>query len=62
MNTFDRIILIILTLGVWGMVLKPVSLDAHTGQYCEITSGSGWGELDGDEVYVYSLNGEVYCG
>lgn len=52
--------MIALVLGVWANVFAPNTLPAHGGQTC-VVSGTGWGELDGSEVYVYEISGEAYC-
>lgn len=56
----DRLLLIALVLGVWALVLEPTAPSAHSGQQCDV-SGTGWGEMDGNEVYVYKLNATAYC-
>lgn len=41
MKTFDRVVLVVLALGIWALVLKPSDLTAHgewhshTGDYAE---------------------------
>ena len=60
--TFDRVLMIFLIIGIWMLVFKPNNPEAHSGQYCEITSGSGHGDADDSGyVYIYSISGEVYC-
>ena len=49
-----------LVLGVWTLALKPEVTHAHTGQVCDVV-GEGWGEIDGEEVHVYSITGIAYC-
>lgn len=65
MTRTDRLILIILALGVWALVFKPISITAHSNDDhdCTARGGSGYGELEGGgEVYVHSLNGiRVTC-
>lgn len=56
----DRILMIALIAGVWALALKPLTLEAHSGQECEI-QGTGYGEIDGEEVYVYEITGTAYC-
>ena len=56
----DRILLIALVGGVWALALKPIAPSAHSGQECEV-SGTGYGEMDGGEVYVYQLDATAYC-
>lgn len=56
----DRILMIVLVVGVWALVLKPNQPSAHSGQVCAVT-GTGYGELDGHEVYVYEITGTAYC-
>ena len=42
MRTFDRVVLVVLALGIWALVLKPTDLTAHgewhshTGDYAEV--------------------------
>ncbi len=48
MRTFDRIILVMLALGVWALVLLPRSIEAHharTAHDCHI-SGTAAGKID----------------
>ncbi len=50
MRTFDRIILIMLVLGVWALVLSPQSIEAHhatAAHDCDI-SGTVDGQIDLD--------------
>ena len=77
MKYVDRILILFLVLGIWALVLKPQEITAHSGQYCEIESGTGYGAgygrstgyVDGEyvdvnvevDVEIYSLSGEVYC-
>ena len=61
MKLIDRLCIIALVLGVWALVLKPESPTAHSGQICTITSGEGFGEVNGREVYVYDITGSVMC-
>ena len=41
MKTFDRVVLVVLALGIWALVLKPSDITAHgewhshTGDYAE---------------------------
>ena len=63
MRSIDRVILIVLALGIWALVLKPTVLAAHHGgadHSCD-ASGDGYGEADGGEVYVHTLNISVEC-
>jgi hypothetical protein len=55
MRNVDRMILIVLVLGVWALVLKPADPTAHEDDR-HSCSGTGYGELDGREVYVYQLD------
>ena len=77
MKYVDRILILFLALGIWALVLKPQEITAHSGQYCEIESGTGYGTGSGNgtgyeedgyvevevevDVEIYSLSGEVYC-
>lgn len=48
MRTFDRVILVMLALGVWALVLSPRSIEAHharTAHDCYI-SGTADGKID----------------
>ncbi len=49
MRTFDRIILVMLALGVWALVLVPQETGAHhqydDGPSCDI-SGKAYGYID----------------
>ena len=64
MRTFDRIILVMLALGVWALVLTPQELGAHhqydDGHQCS-ADGTGWGQLDGTDVWIYTLDIAVDC-
>ena len=62
MKYIDRLLMLFLVLGIWTLVLKPESISAHSGQYCDIESGTGYGEADDDgNVYVYQIEGQVFC-
>ena len=60
MRTFDRIILIMLALGVWALVLAPQEIGAHhqydDGHSCDV-SGFAFGDTDGTSVDVYLWSG-----
>ncbi len=48
MRTFDRIIMIVLALGLWALVLSPKSIEAHhalAAHDCYI-SGTADGKID----------------
>ena len=70
MKNFDRVVLLLLCIGIWALVFKPSSPTAHSGRYCDI-SGTGIGEVDDtdvrngrlvdDSVTIISLSGEAYC-
>ncbi len=50
MHIFDRVILVMLALGVWALVLSPRSIEAHharTAHDCDI-SGTVDGQTDLD--------------
>ena len=55
--SFNRILMIFLILGVWALVLKPNTPNAHSGQNCYIENfyayGNGEGEGYSDDEYVY---------
>ena len=63
MRSIDRVILIILALGIWVLVLKPTALVAHhkDDSHSCTARGDGYGELDGGEVYVHTLRISVDC-
>ena len=63
MRMFDRIVLILLALGVWAFVLSPQITDAHhddASHSCDV-SGSAYGEIEslaaGGDVFVYDVSG-----
>ena len=64
MRTFDRIILVVLALGVWALVLLPQEIGAHhqydDGHSCDV-SGTAYGEVEGGEVYVDGSGLSVDC-
>ncbi len=61
MLIFNRIVVVVLALGVWALVLV---LGAHhqddDGHSCDV-SGSLWGEVDGGEVYIDGSGLSVDC-
>tara|TARA_Y100001970_G_scaffold213995_1_gene261640 strand:- start:233 stop:508 length:276 start_codon:yes stop_codon:yes gene_type:complete len=60
--TVDRLLMVLLIIGIWALVFKPNLPKAHSGQYCDIESGYGFGDADEyGSVYVYSITGTVYC-
>ncbi len=63
MRSIDRAILIVLALGIWALVLKPTVLVAHheDADHSCTASGDGYGDADGGDVYVHSLNISVEC-
>lgn len=63
MSWLDRGILIALVFGVWALVLKPIPPAAHSDDLhnCSFAFGSGYGEVDGSDVYIYSADGSVDC-
>ena len=62
MRFFDRLILLVLAAGVWALVLQPSDSVAHDDNYHSCSgSGTGYGEFDGNEVYVYSLDLDISC-
>ena len=65
MLKFDRIVIVVLALGVWALVLKPQEIGAHhssAGHDCNV-SGEAWGEVDGvgGDVYVDGRGLSVDC-
>ena len=62
MRTFDRIVLVVLAVGVWALVLAPQETGAHhqydDGHSCDV-SGSAYGQIqdleEGGMVYVYDV-------
>jgi hypothetical protein len=64
MRTFDRIILVVLTLGVWALVLSPRSIEAHharTAHDCSI-SGTAVGQTDANGAFSIDAGGfSVRC-
>jgi hypothetical protein len=62
MKNIDRFILLVIATGIWAVVLKPAELEAHSddNHVCS-GDGTGFGEPDGREVYVYSLNLNIRC-
>ena len=64
MLIFDRIVLVVLALGVWALVLTPQEIGAHhqedDGHNCDV-SGEAYGEVDGGEVYVEGSGLSVDC-
>ena len=64
MLIFDRIVLTVLAVGIWALVLTPQELGAHhqedDGHQCS-ADGTGYGELDGTYVWIYSLTINVDC-
>ncbi|MGC6453641.1 MAG: hypothetical protein ACON31_07010 [Candidatus Puniceispirillaceae bacterium] len=65
MKKIDRALMIALVMGIWALVLQPEAPTAHSGQYCDIDSANGYGEIEdlveGGSVYVYQITGTVYC-
>lgn len=58
MRKIEIALLFALTLGVWALVLKPMDTIAHASDD-HTCSGDGYGEIDGREVYVHTI--EVTC-
>ena len=63
MLTFDRIVLVMLALGIWALVLAPQETGAHheDARHRCTADGTGYGELDGTDVWIYSLDIDVTC-
>ena len=62
MKNIDRFILFAIAIGIWALVLKPAVLEAHSNDYHNCSGdGTGYGEPDGNEVYVYSLDLDIQC-
>ncbi len=64
MLIFDRIVLVVLALGIWTLVLTPQEIGAHhqedDGHSCDV-SGEAYGEVDGGAVYVDGSGLSVDC-
>ena len=58
MKNLDRVLVIVLALGVWALVLKPTSITANSEPYhhCSI-NGVAEGEADGWEVTIEKWRG-----
>jgi hypothetical protein len=52
----ERILLCALVIGVWALVLNPLVSTAHHGGHSHDCDGTGYGQVDGDDVYVYRLD------
>ncbi len=62
MRWIDRALLAVLALGVWVLVMKPVPITADDDHRHRCSAdGTGWGEIDGSEVFVYTLDIDVRC-
>lgn len=62
MRFLDRLILSVIAVGIWALVLQPSALEAHDNNYHSCSgSGTGYGEPDGNEIFVYSLNLNIDC-
>ena len=63
MRYVDRILVVVLIVGVWALVLKPSAPSAHddNGHNCDI-SGYLSGQLDDTDVTVDGDYGEVDSG
>ena len=61
MMRFDRIILIVLALGVWALVLKPTVLTAHLGNAhdCFTDTAGSSASLASPIVEVHGGEGEI---
>ena len=59
MKRLDRVIMIVLLIGVWALVLKPTTITAHDDNThsCDV---SGYGEIEevteGGDVYMGSVS------
>ncbi len=53
MRALDRIVLVVLALGVWALVLSPQETGAHrqyaNGHFCDV-SGFAYGEIEAPGV------------
>ncbi len=57
MNWLDRFIVLVLAAGVWALVLQPLNTTAHDNNDHSCSGdGYGYGEMDGREVYVHTLD------
>ncbi len=62
MKNVDRLILSVLAVGIWAFILQPSNTAAHDDDYHSCSgNGTGYGEPDGREVYVYQLNLNISC-
>lgn len=58
MPKFDRLILIVLAVGVWALVLKPTSITAHSSNEHECSiSGQAFGDASGRDHAIYLWSG-----
>jgi hypothetical protein len=61
MRTFDRVVLVVLALGIWALVLKPSNLTAHGSEHDHITScdlsGVAHGNASDGHVQIYEFGG-----
>ena len=49
MRTFDRVVLVVLALGIWALVLKPTELTAHGAEHSH------------DGHYAWEGHRHTYC-
>ena len=62
MRKVDRMLLCALVIGVWALVLKPEATTAHDDNDHSCSGrGTGYGELDGRDVYVHRLSLVITC-
>ena len=63
MNWVERSLLILLVLGVWALVLKPVAPNASPGveHDCTFEWGGGRGELIEGEIVIHNTDASVTC-
>jgi hypothetical protein len=62
MKNVDRLIMLVLAAGIWTYILQPSNIEAHddNGHSCS-GSGTGYGEQNGSEVYVFQLDLDISC-
>ena len=55
MRNFDRIVLVVLALGIWALVLKPTELTAHWH-----THDGEYAKEDHDHSISCNISGQAY--
>jgi len=62
MKTIDRLLIAVLAVGVWVLVFKPILPEAHSGQLCEISGGTGYGDVEDGSVSGGYIDGDYLYG